>query len=325
MWRMLLLAIAGAIVLACSVSGGSSKGPGEALTPEATNIEIFTVAPHDVDSAVDARAEPEVVAVGHCTQPRQQLFVWLPGTLGVVSPNAPLINLAARHCMQALGVNYTTATDALDDCRLEKEASACYEAWRLEKIDGIDRTAKIAILPQNSIERRLTMLLRFLAANRPSENWSRFLANDEVRWDLVIIGGVSQGGGQAAMVGKVHPVARVVMVSASADVIDNDSGPPPAWLSEAGATPPDRYYAIAHMRDNFWGRNQRNWSALGLDAFGPIVNVDSAEPPYGGSHRLTSDLECPDKSLDLCVHRIVNLPQLADKLTPAWEYLLGLR
>jgi hypothetical protein len=52
-------------------------------------------------------------------------------------------------------------------------------------------------------------------------------------------------------------------------------------------TPSDRYYAFGHTADEFcnW---ELQWKAvgLGLTDFGPIVDVDKATPPYGGSHLL---------------------------------------
>ena len=35
------------------------------------------------------------------------------------------------------------------------------------------------------------------------------------------------------------------------------------------------------------------WTAIGLDAFGPDVDTDTADPPYDGSHQLTTGAAPP--------------------------------
>jgi hypothetical protein len=317
--------------------------PQQALSPDATSVDISLIAPRLANPEVSASAPPELVAIGRCVLQRRELLVWLPGTRGAVTPDSPIPNLAASHCIHVIGINYDTATDAIDECRFDADASACYEAFRLEKLDGLDRTVKLAIAPQDSLEGRLKSLLQYLSVQRPGEGWSEYLSDGEVRLDLVIIAGVSQGAGQAAAVARVHTVKRVIMLAAWAEVIGGDDGPLSAWLSLPGATPPDRYFALAHMRDGKKGRShlgrvwsalspadepkpnfQRVWTALGLDQFGPVADIDKERPPYGGSHKLMTNLDCPVGE-EHCFHTVVNRPELAPALTPAWEYLLGLR
>ncbi len=285
----------------------------------------YAVLPRDTDPGISAALGAHQVFVGNCPTARGQLLVWLPGTGGLASPTGPLLQLAARNCMHAVGLNYPNETSAVGDCVRERPEPDCYAAWRLEKVDGMDRSPKINVAPADSVDNLLLKLLRYLAMQHPDEGWEQYLDGAAVRWDKVIVGGISQGGGQAAMLAKVHSVARVVMLAAVTDSVGSLRGPAPAWESHPGATPPERYFGFANQRDAFWTGERNGWLALGLGEYGPIVNVDSTSPPYGGTHRLTTDVACPQARVENCAHGTVAMPSLAPQLTAAWEYLLGLR
>jgi pimeloyl-ACP methyl ester carboxylesterase len=111
----------------------------------------------------------------------------------------------------------------------------------LETVDGVQRSAIVNVSPANCINNRLTKLLHYLARACPEEGWSKFLKAGAPRWERIAFGGHSQGGVAAAMLAKLHLVARVVLFSTLGDVV----GPMAAhWLS-THATPSDRYYGLA--------------------------------------------------------------------------------
>jgi len=198
---------------------------------------------------------------------------------------------------------------------------------RLEIVDGVDRSAFVNVTPANSIDNRLTKLLVYLDAQFPNEGWSRFLNDGEPRWSQIAVGGHSQGAGQAALIGKIRHVDRVVLLAGPPDrrvpeALD-------AWVS-IGETPAAKYFGLFHQRDNFAAGILPNLQALDMGRFGDPVVPELGEPPYGGSHVLVTDLEPtggyanPFPHLSSAVDAQTPLgPDGTPLLRDAWRYMLG--
>lgn len=310
-------AIVGGLLATSSLSGAAET--------TASTLRTYMVRPSDTDPAINLANSPHVALIGDCAKQRGRLYLFLPGTQGVPSANVPLLPLAALNCLHAISLSYPTETAVINDCGREPAEPDCYAAWRLEKIDGIDRSEKIRVTPPNSIKNRLLKLLQYLAAHHPTDGWDLYLEGSAVKWSNVIVSGQSQGGGQAAMLAKIHLVARVAMFGSVPDAVGSRTGPAPVWLSTPGATPSERYFGFAHQLDGFWSGIQRSWIALGLEQFGPIVNVDSENPPFRDSHRLTTNVSCVNPRAANCAHGTVIAPGLSSQFAPVWEYMLGVR
>jgi hypothetical protein len=108
-------------------------------------------------------------------------------------------------------------------------------------------------------------------------------------------------------------VARLCLFESPIDLI----GPPgglrrlPPWIAAGGATPMERIYGFRHVHSTSAGMvaAQGTWGLLGLDAFGPSVDIDTHDPPYNGSHHLTTD--APPAVTDDTHNSVVE-----DRLTP---------
>jgi len=101
-----------------------------------------------------------------------------------------------------------------DDMQLYAARQDCYLNVRLETLDGNGESPDTIVSQDDSIENRLTQLLAYLGKKYPDEGWSGLL--DETgapKWSRIVVAGHSQGGGNAALIGKLHLVARVVMIS----------------------------------------------------------------------------------------------------------------
>jgi hypothetical protein len=188
----------------------------------------------------------------------------------------------------------------------------------------VDESSHVAVDSANSITGRLTALLRLLAREHPDEQWSSFLSSDRPNWDLIAVGGLSQGGGHAAYLGVTRRVARVIMFGAPADGVGGAVAP---WVG-IGATPASRFFGFAHVRDPF-ASIVPNWRALDLEQYGPLVVVETAAVPFGGSHMLRTDL-LPSSGSYADAHASVfgdaATPRDRDGnpvLAPVWRYLLG--
>ncbi len=208
----------------------------------------------------------------------------------------------------------------------------CYAKVRLEIKDGADRTPLVNVTRANSIENRLIKLLQYLRAQVPDDSWGQYLDNDgAIRWNSIVVSGHSQGGGHAGIIGRYHLVARVVMFAAMD--YNGRERRPANWIASPGstpnATPADRFYGFSHLRDeqvNFTLLSTQVWPAYGMNAFGQIVNVDAATPPYNNTHSLTSNLDSPTDNYHGSVVTDRNLALQADGTPvykPVWEYLLA--
>ena len=296
---------------------------GAALAAEP--LRTYTVRPRDTDPAIDTAGNPHAALAADCARQTGRLFLFLPGTGGVPSAQSPLLRLAALNCLNAISLSYPNERPVFNDCVRERAEPDCYAAWRLEKIDGVDRSAKIRVMPQNSIENRLLKLLQYLAGRYPADGWDSFVDERGIKWDSVVVSGHSQGGGEAAMLGKLHSVARVAMFGSVTDAVGSRAGPSPAWLAGLGATPAEKYFGFAHERDEFWGSIQKSWIALGLERYGPVANVDGAAAPFGETHRLTTSVGCADPRAANCAHSMVVAAKFSSEFAPVWKYLIGIR
>jgi len=299
-----------------------------------TGLVLHTVPPKETDPNITLSLADHYAWIDSNARTRHQLFVFMPGA-GSVSKDHQLVQKeAARVGYHSVGLTFATgANRALGAMCGEKQPSeqeACYENSRLELLDGIDRSDVVNVDVPNSIYNRLTMLLQHLAKNHPHEGWSRFLKHDRPRWSRIAIAGQSLGGGQAAMIAKLHVVARVAMFSSPPDRVErNGSFDAAAWVA-THVTPAKRYWGLAHERDPLPIRTA--WVSLGMAPFGPGVAPEASSPPYGFTHRLVTDLVpqiappgAPYTFAHVSVSRDAQTPIGSDQtplLRDAWRHML---
>jgi hypothetical protein len=318
------------------------KDPARPSTPELsaaiseagpTPLAPRTIAPQLTDPAIDWN--PPVNP--NCSDPQcnhhhvwldasrpsnGKLFVFMPG-IAVRGPRPRSYQLvqqeAARLGYHVIGLMYQNNVGPGAVCAGSPDPN-CVENVLLEMIDGVDRSGGVAVSRANSIENRLTKLLRYLAALFPGEGWSRFLHKGEPKWAQIAVGGHSGGANQAPLIAKIHHVDRVVMVAGPPGV----SAP---WV--IGATPAAKYFALLHQRDPRTGAILANIDALDLDRFGDPVVPELSEPPYGGTHILITDLEptggygMDNPHMSTAVDLWTPLgPDGAPLLRDAWRYML---
>jgi hypothetical protein len=298
------------------------------LTPRLVN-------PHDTDPAIGPGAlASHYVWIDQCVRTNHKLLVFMAGT-GLNPAAYQLVQQeAARDGYHVIGLTYPNATALARVCASPDPAAAdaCFEAARLEILDGVDRTTVVDVDPPNSIDNRLTKLLQYLSTSYPEEGWARFLLHGAPKWSQIAVSGHSQGGGEAAMIAKLRVTARVVLFSSvpDTDVAVGLGAPvPPTWEA-SHATPPDRYWGLAHHHDPAYGAITAGWGALGMTGFGPVVLPEASAPPYGFTHTLGTDLLPQTGSyLPMAPHNstavdaftplaLDGTPALAD----AWRYLL---
>ena len=288
-------------------------------------LAIQEIAPESTDPAIDQWLEPHLVAFDARAATRNQLFLFLCGSHGQPARQRQITALAARMGYHAVNLRYPNAWTVGGLCRPTGD-TGCHRKLRLEILDGIDRTGLLRIGTANSIDNRLTRLLRHLAHHEPDMDWAQFLGPDGIRWDKSLVAGHSQGGGHAGIIGKEHEVLRVVMFAAPADYIESRAAHAD-WLALPGATPPERYFGFVHARDDGVERILSAWELLGMAGAGPIVDVGHEGPPYRGSRRLISDLDDIPRAKfhSGIVHDNLTPTDAAGlpSYEPVWRYLLS--
>lgn len=220
---------------------------------------------------------------------RPQLLLWLPPGPGTHTDTVQQWGAYAGYRLINLGWPNDNSTDNL--CRRRKDLD-CFEAVHRERLFGEDASADVVVTPPDSIVGRLTTVLRYLRVAYPEEGWEEFLdGDDQMRWDRVVAGGWSEGGTMSAYLATQVELAGVLLAAPGLDLSHTEDPPFPAdwWARGTGATPQDRVWAIYSEFDP---------QAFPVDAFAPVLaefgldstpyNIDRVDPPYDGSHILTT-------------------------------------
>jgi hypothetical protein len=269
-----------------------------------------------------------------------KLLVFLPGATNRPMDYQLVEQEAARLGYNVIGLMYqnNVGVDAVcKGTRVPTPPPECSGDTRLEILDGIDRLfSQVDVNPANSIDNRLTQLLKYLDEHFPDERWSRFLDRDAPKWSQIAVAGQSQGAGQAALIGKLRHVNRVVMLSGPPDARLPDAVD--AWVS-IGETPAEKYFALFHDRDLLVAGIRANLDALDMYRFGDpvLVTGKEGESPYAGTHILMTDLEPKGGYTNPNPHRSTARdaftppadgcaeigPGCPPRLVDAWRYLMG--
>ncbi|MCW1915640.1 hypothetical protein OJ996_18790 [Luteolibacter sp. GHJ8] len=211
-----------------------------------------------------------------------KLVIWLMGH------NQGLFERVSSYGLHAIQVHYAngwfsqlySGAPPADDLYLSK--------IRLEAATGEDLSDKVSIPKPDSIMGRSVAFVKWLDRENPQGGWKQFLTEDgkDLRWEKVILSGISHGSTTAARMAKQVKVDRVVMFSGPRDQYE-------AWQSLPSATPGKRFFAFTHVLDDGWENDHycRSWQMLKLQDYGPLVNVENTPPPFGNSRRLISDAD----------------------------------
>ena len=293
-------------------------GQRQAVVP----VTPAAIAPSATDSSIADDGQEHLVYYDPKTSLAGKLFVFFAGSGGAPESYKLVCQTAVARGYHAIGLAYPNdASINFDICPGSADPN-CQENVRLETLDGTDRTPLVDVNRANSIENRLIQVLSYLAVQRPGEGWDAFLASGQPRWDRMAFAGHSQGGGFAAMVGKVHLVSRVAMFS---------STEPAPWTTEPLATPPERYFGFAHEREDSFIGITASWKNLRIP--GSLTRVDGDTPPFGGSHQLTTvampvgPLSRGEPNWHGCGVVDIHTPLQADGRTPqfqdVWGFMIG--
>lgn len=255
------------------------------LTARASQLDPRCKSHPEINFVLEKDGKPQDVenaAVDTRVPPRGRLVIWL------MNNNAALNDRVTSYGLHVITVKY--ANGWFD--KFGKEPPPADDKFlgkiRLEAATGDDVSDQVDIPKPDGMMERARMFLRHLAKENPQAHWDYFLTDDQsaVRWDRVIMSGASHGSTTAARFAIHQKVDRVVLFCGPRDQYET-------WQGLPSATPHNRFFAFSHVLDGGWtgGHYCRSWELLGLNEFGPIVNVDHAPFPWGNTRRLITDAD----------------------------------
>lgn len=222
-------AVAAAALIPCSVSAQ------ELVRPSAANPQV-------------RRFDDPNLVYGNAPSRRVPLVVFMPGTNGR-SETAPrlLLETIANQGYRVVFLTYDDMPAVSQVC--PARPPACSARFRESRAFGRDGPPVATPTPE-AVSNRLRDLLRYLEQTHPGAGWADYLdVEGRPAWPRMILSGLSQGAGMAAFMAKRFPVSRVVLFSSPWDVTGAERRPAP-WLFAASATPPARWWAERHVREN---------------------------------------------------------------------------
>ena len=226
----------------------------------------------------DKPSDLQYASVDTSVKSRGQLVLWLMGH------NEELFKRLNSYGLHTIDVHYARGWFG-KLCQPEPQSNVARGLVRLEAATGEDHSDELDLQLRDGAAERARKFLIWLDQEHPTGNWHQFLTptKDRVRWDKVIVSGASHGSTTATRFAKHQKVSRVVMLCGPRDQ-DQD------WQNLYSATPEHCFFGFTHILDGGWTADHycRSWQLLGLNKFGPIINVDQASPPYANSRRLIS-------------------------------------
>ena len=249
-------------LLAPILLGGALLAP----APVFAQTKAYEIQPSNLDGGIHNFDAPNLV-IPNRSVPGAPLVVFLTGTGGKPTGTANFLKFIASQGYAVIALEYDDEPAVSQTCPQNPDPD-CSEAFRRMRIDGVSDgpgTSPVTNSPNETIDARLATLLRFLTQDKPGEGWDYYLDGDNIRWERIVVSGLSQGAGMAAYIAKHHQVARVVLFSSPWDVTGPTHAPAP-WLSLPSATPMDRWFAEYHARELTAGLIRNAYTALQIPA-----------------------------------------------------------
>jgi hypothetical protein len=250
------------------------------LTARASQIDPRARPHPEIDFVFDKAGKAQDVENAYVdtrVTPRGKLVIWLMGN------SAPLFERINSYGLHAIRVHYANGWFGKFGNAEPPDDDKFLGKIRLEAATGEDFREVVTITRPDGMVERAFQFVQWLAKENPQGRWDYFLSPDKqgLRWDRVIISGSSHGSTTAARFAIHQKVDRVVMFCGPRDQHDT-------WQGLPSATPSNRFFGFSHVLDSGWSGDHycRSWELLGLNKFGPIVNVDDAKAPFGNTRRL---------------------------------------
>ncbi|MEO5715622.1 MAG: hypothetical protein ABIT37_19240 [Luteolibacter sp.] len=255
------------------------------LTARASGIDPMAKPHPEIDFLFEKDGKPQDVehaSVDTRVASQGKLVIWLMGY------NKDFFDHLSSYGLNSIQVHYANGWFSKLYSGPPPQDDLFLSNIRLEAATGMDVSKAVDIPKADSIKERSYQFVKWLDHENPQGRWKQFLTADGkgLRWDKVILSGISHGSTTAARMAKAVKVDRVVMFSGPRDQYE-------VWQKLPSATPENRFFGFSHVLDDGWSGDHypRSWQMMGLQEFGPVVNVDHAAAPYGNTRRLITDAD----------------------------------
>jgi hypothetical protein len=188
---------------------------------------------------------------------------------------------------------------------------SCGTDSRWEALVGEDVSQAIVASRADSAEGRVVTMLLHLAEVHPQGDWGWFLDDENnLRYEHVIIAGISHGASSSGLFATRRPFMRAVMHSGGWWEVDDSS-----------VTPIDLFYGLAHVDDEQYAGITSAWEAAGM--LGAPTSIDDATPPYDDARQLITAVPNGYPHCSVCVSGDSPMEGDAYVFDPAWRYMYG--
>ena len=270
----------------CPTSGSG------AITPE-PGSSCFAITPAETGASAsgeNATVASYALTAATSATPRGQLMLFFNGSGGhpagpIPDPQVNFYNAATALGYDVLAVSYFSDASLIALCGT---TDSCFLPTRETMLLGVTRPGAASGVQGITLDEgaadRVVLALRALAQRDPGQRWASYLVNTgsgaapetEIAWNKLVVAGHSQGGGHAAVLGKLFPVARVIQLSATCD----GAGTTPASWTDGTtgtwASDPTQFYGFGAATifrlgqpsggDTVCSRHLVNWQHLGMIA-----------------------------------------------------------
>ena len=255
------------------------------FTARASEIDPRAKEHPEINFVFEAKGKPADVqhaSVDLSVKPQGKLVIWLMGH------SAGLFERVNSYGLHAIRVHYANGWFGKFGNQSPGADGMLNGNIRLEAATGEDHSPLVDIPKPDGMMERSYQFVKWLSKKHPEGKWEQFLSADGkgIDWSKVIISGSSHGSTTAARFAKQVAVDRVVMFCGPRDQLEK-------WQELPSATPKNRYFGFSHVLDGGWSGDHycRSWELLGLNEFGPIVNVDQMPAPFANTRRLITDAD----------------------------------
>lgn len=295
-------------------ASGADADPGEPrpnVDRSDPQLYDFELDPLVLDATVVDSLSPQYALLDTRTEPVGRLVFFLPGATNVPANWRSHGSKLAEFGFHVVIPHYDNRWSSEGKC--SGMPSGCSLNTRWEALTGEAVSDAVDIARADSAEGRVVTMLKHLQTAHPGGDWGFYLnADDTLRFDRIIIAGISHGASSSGLYATRRSFVRVVMHSGS-----------PAGSVEAPATPIAEWYGFAHTDDSQYDGIMGGWNNAGL--LGMETSIDGQSPPYGNAHQLTSSVVNCYPHCSTAVSSCSppeNMPVY--DYEPAWRYLYGL-
>lgn len=293
---------------AADSSGGTTSGVDEGPNVDVSDPQLyeFELDPAELDPSVVVNLEVQYAHLDTRAEPLGKLVIFLSGFTNTPSS-------WRNHGRQIAGHGFhVVEPDYANDWDCGGAGGTCSVDSRWEALMGEDVSSIIDISRADSAEGRVVTMLRHLEQIHPGGDWGWYLEDDDtLRYEHIIIAGISHGAASTGLYATRRPFHRAVMHSGGWSDVD-----------ETSETPADAFYGLSHVDDEQHPGHLSAWEAAGMP--GAPTIIEDVPPPHGDSHRLIATTPNGYPHCSVCVSP--DSPTDASDLyvfDPAWRYMYG--